>query len=203
MKLATLLAAAALLAVNPLHVGDTANRSQYDQVDVQNLQRLANKATEPPVTPVVPGSVAPDFSYQTPDNEWHHLHDLLEQGPVLMLFGGRDPQFTALENEREQLLDLGVLPVAIVDGHARAASAAVKRLGLAYNVIPDPQGVIAGLFNAVEPRTDATQPCWFVIDRQRRVRALDRTGLPEQGYADIAIEALALPKKGTSLPVSH
>lgn len=202
MKLATLLAAAALLATNPLYIGDTSSRSRHQDQDVQNLQKLARRANEPPVTPVVPGSVAPDFSYQTPDGKWRHLSDLLAQGPALMLVGTRDAQLTSLEKERARLLDLGVVPVAVLDGNARTVRAAVRRLGLHFTVIADPRAVIAAQFNALEPGTGAPLPCWFVIDRERRVCALDRTGLPEAGYDEIARDALAIPAPGVSLPAT-
>jgi hypothetical protein len=97
LKLASLLAAAALMATNPLHIGDTASRNRYQDDDVQNLQSLARKASEPPVTPVVPGSVAPDFSFQGADNEWWHLSDLIEQGAVLLVIGARDAHLGELE----------------------------------------------------------------------------------------------------------
>ena len=203
MKLASLLAAAAFLAANPFYAGDTASRSQHEPQDVRQLQTIARRANEPPVTPVVPGSIAPDFSYQTPDDEWHRLSDLLEQGPVLMLIGARDPHLAALEAERSRLLDLGVVPVAVIDGHARAARAAAQRLDVAFTLIADPQAVIAGQFNALSQDTGAPVPCWFVIDRKRRVRALDRTGLPKEGYASIAIDALALPAPGVSMPATR
>lgn len=203
MKLASLLAAAAFLAVNPFHAGDTASRSRHQEQDIRQLQHLARKANEPPVTPVVPGGIAPDFSYQTPDDEWHRLSDLLAQGPVLLLLGARDPQLAALQAEREALLDAGVVPVAVLDGHTRAARATTQRLDLAYTLIADPRSVIAGQFNALAPETGAAQPCWFVIDRSGRVRALDRTGLPEKGYLAIARDALALPREGVALPAAR
>jgi len=203
LKLASLMAAAALMAANPFNVGDTASRSRYQDQDVIQLQNLARDASEPPITPVVPGSIAPDFSYQTPDDEWHRLRDLIAQGPVLMLIGPRDANLTALEKDRERLLDLGVIPVAVIDGPARMARASAVRLELHYTLVADPQAVIAGQFNALAPRSGQPQPCWFVIDRQRRVRALDRTGLPAKGYVQIAREALALPAEGVSLPVAH
>lgn len=202
MKLATLLAAAALLATNPLYIGDTSSRSRHQEQDVQNLQKLARRANEPPVTPVVPGSIAPDFSYQTSDGKWHHLRDLLAHGPVLMIVGARDPQLTALEKERERLLELGVVPVAVFDGNARTVRGAIRRLGVRFTVIADARTVIAGQFNALEAGTGAPLPCWFVIDRERRVCALDRTGLPERGYVEIARDALAIPAPGVSLPAT-
>lgn len=203
MKLAGLLAAGALLAANPFHAGDTASRSRHQETEVENLQGLARKATEPLPTPVVPGGPAPDFSYETPDHEWRRLRDLLEQGAVLLVIGARDPQLLALERERDALLDLGVLPVALFDGNTRAVRSAARRLKLRYTAIPDPQSVIARQFNALAPRTNAPEPCWFVIDRKGRVRAIDRTGLPEQGYAAIAAHALALPSPGVSLPAGR
>jgi hypothetical protein len=62
--------------------------------------------------------------------------------------------------------------------------------------------VIAEQFNSLEPTTRHTRPGWFVIDRGGRVRSLDRTGLPEEGFASIAAKALAIPVPGIALPAS-
>jgi peroxiredoxin len=200
LKFAGLLAAAALMAANPLQPGDTASRSRYENEDIRSLQNLSRSAPEPEATPVVKGSLAPDFSYQTSDGEWSRLHDMLAQGAVLLVLGARDEHITAIEAEREKLLDLGVLPVAVLDANSRTVRASSRRLGVHYTIVADPRSVIAEQFNALAPKTSAALPCWFVIDRKGRVRALDRTGLPASGYAEIATKALALPLPGVSLP---
>lgn len=203
MKTASLLATAVLLAANPLQLGDTAHRSQYEQNDAENLQNLARRGIEPQATPVVEGGPAPNFSFQLPDGRWRHLHDLLGQGAVLLTFGPRDEQLTGLERERERLLDLGVLPVAVIDGSSRAARSKIEHLGLSYTVIPDLRAVIAEQFNTLDPSTHHPMPCWFVVDRKGRVRALDRTRLPAQGFVTIAARALQRPGPGSTVPTSH
>lgn len=203
MKLAMAMAVAALLAANPFHAGDDASRSRHLDHDAQNLQKLTRKPSEPAPTPIVPGSAAPDFTWETSTREWRKLHDLLAQGPVLLVIAAREPQLEALERERNALLDLGVIPAAVVDHSVRSAEDAAKRLKLGYTMIPDPRAVIARQFNALAPKTNAPEPCWFVIDRKGTVRALDRTGLPEKGYAKIAREALALPAPDAALPATR
>jgi peroxiredoxin len=196
----TVLVAAALLAVNPLVAGDTASRNRPNPQDASTPGDLSRRGVEPAPTPVVAGSQAPNFSYQTPDNSWRTLNDLLEQGAVLLVFGARDVHLDEIERERESLLAIGVIPVAVYDGSPRAVRSAIKRLDLKYTVIPDSRGVVAGQFNVLHPTTHAPMRCWFVVDRSGTVRGLDRNGLPKGGFSTIAADALGLPVPGGTLP---
>jgi peroxiredoxin len=155
---------------------------------------------EPPATLVALADPAPDFSYPSEGKRWLHLHDLLAQGPVLLVFATDDPQLVALQGERGRLLDLGVVPVAVLDRRSGAAASAARRLGLEYLVIADVQRVIASQFNMLDPDSRQTAPGWFVIDRTGRVRALNRSGLPSHGYARLAATALAIPSPDVTLP---
>ena len=158
---------------------------------------------EPPPTEVVEGDEAPDFSYQGYDGRWRHLHDLLDQGPVLLVFGAQDADLWTIESERLQLRALGVVPVAVVDTRPGRVASRLRRLGLGYSLLADPRQVIATQFNVTHPTTGAAVPAWFVIDRQRRVRGLQRGRLPRQDYPLLATRALGLPLPGAPLPASN
>jgi peroxiredoxin len=160
------------------------------------------RAYEPPAAVIVVGTTAPDFSFQTVEGSWRHLHDLLSEGPVLLVFGAREAELRALERERNALLDLGVMPVAIVDGRPGRVASMVRRMGLASLVVPDARHVVASQFNLVQPPTLAPVPAWFVIDRQARVRRLQRGRLPST-YASQTAQALGLPLPGATVPASR
>jgi peroxiredoxin len=113
---------------------------------------------EPPQTEVAIGASAPDFSYQGADGQWRHLHDLLGQGVVLLVFGADERNLAALERERDALLDLGVIPVAVLDRKSSQTRAVARRLGLGYPVLPDPRRVIGQQFNTIDPARTATVP---------------------------------------------
>jgi len=158
---------------------------------------------EPPVTEVCLGDVAPNFSYQGPDARWRRLRDLAAETPVLLVFGANDGVLRIIEGEREALMDLGVIPVAVVRSRLGAARSMVNRLGLRFTILADPQGVIAAQFNAFDPASGRHLPSWFVLDTRRRVRALGRQGLPLRGYAELVADALELPRKAATRPAAR
>jgi peroxiredoxin len=157
---------------------------------------------EPPTTEVRVGDMAPDFSYQSHDGKWRRLHELRVHGPILLVFAPDEQQLKAIERERTRFLDLGVVPVAVLDLSPRATWNLVQRLGLRYSVLADPRSVIAEQFNAVNWRTHATEPAWFVLDGEGRVRALEHDALPGEPVAVVA-EALGKPKPGAAMPTSR
>ena len=158
---------------------------------------------ETPATEVCLGDVAPDFSYQDPDARWRRLRDLVAATPALLIFGANDGVLRIVESEREALLDLGVIPVAVVGSRLGAARALASRLELRYTVLADPQGVIAAQFNSADPANGRPLPSWFVLATQRRVRGLGRQGLPLRGYAQLTANALGLPRRGVTLPAAR
>jgi peroxiredoxin len=158
---------------------------------------------EPPLAEIIAGGEAPDFSYQGWDGRWRHLHDVLEQGSALLVFGADDDALRALERERPELLGIGVVPVAVLDVRPGRAGAAVRRLGLGYSVLADPRRVIAAQFNVTHPTTGAAVPGWFVIDRSLRVRALERGRLPRGEWSNLARNALALPMPDAAQPAAR
>ena len=164
---------------------------------------LSGHPFDTPATEVCLGDVVPDFSYQGVDARWRRLRDLVRDHPALLVFGANEGTLRIIEREREALMDLGVLPVAVTGSRLGATRTMVERQSLRFTVLADPQGVIAAQFNAVDPASGRHLPAWFVIDSHRRVRALGRTELPMRGYAELAADALGLPPNGAVVPSSR
>lgn len=148
------------------------------------------------------GSSAPDFSYRTPAGDWGRLHELRQQGPLLLVFAATEEQLTQLQQERTDLLGMGVIPVAVLDRKSGTCRRQIEKLGLTYPVIPDPQRIIAAQFNSLDPTSRAGAPAWFVLDQQGRVRDLNRFQWPSREWADIASNALGLPRANEPRPAS-
>lgn len=161
---------------------------------------LQGRPLDTPAAEVRLGDIAPDVSYQGADARWRRLHELVAESPALLVFGADDAALRAIEREREALVDLGILPVAVVGSRLGVARALATRLELRYTVLADPQGVIAAQFNALDPASGRSIPTWFVLDPKRRVRGLGRTGLPQHGYQELAAGALGLPSKSATVP---
>jgi peroxiredoxin len=158
--------------------------------------------SEPIPTLVTIGDPAPDVSWEGPGSRPQRLRDLRAQGHVLLVFSPTEAQLRTLEGERDHLLDLRVLPVAVLDRSAATSAALARRLGLDYIVVADPRGIVAAQFGALDPATQRTSPAWFVVDRTGRVRGLDRRSVPDGGYDRLATRALALAGPGVILPGS-
>lgn len=153
---------------------------------------------EPPAMVIRVGDPAPNFSFQGYGGRWMRLHHFLDQGPVLLVFGAREVELRRLQAERGALLDLGVIPVVVLDAKPGATRSMVKRLGLQYTVLSDPRGVIAGQFNMIDAHEVAAG--WFVVDRRGKVRGLIRGALPGGGYPRVCARSLALPMPGVAFP---
>ena len=201
MRLTLLLAVTALLAT----VDDPVNRPAPSSatIAVPEGTSLHPRPSETFATEVKLGDDAPDFSYQGVDRRWIHLHDILQQGPVLLVFGADEVSLRVLEQERERLMDLGVVPVVVSDARSGAAKAMISRFGLRYTVVSDSRGTIALQFNAVDPRNGRHRPAWFVVDRERRVRGLGRRELPLRGDPTLAASALGMAVPGATLPAGR
>lgn len=149
------------------------------------------------------GSSAPDFSFEGPDGSWRRLHDLRGQGSILMVFGATQEQLVALEQQRPQLLRMGIVPVAILDCRRNSCRSTTERLHLNFVVVPDAQRVIAAQFHALSPGSRAHAPAWFVLDQRGNVRALSRFEWPTRAWTEVAGNALGLPVLDAPVPASH
>ena len=202
MRITLLLAVAAIFGA----VQDMGDRSQVPSGPSSSTRSGAALHTLPVETPaaeVCVGDPAPDFSYQGPDARWRRLRDLVAQGSVLLVFGANEGVLRIIEGERDALMDLGVIPVAVSGTRLGVTRSLVNRLGLRYTVLADPQGVIAAQFNALDAPTGRQLPSWFVVDARRRVRGLGRQALPLRGYAELASGALGLPPRTAARPAAR
>jgi peroxiredoxin len=200
MKLTVFVLGAVLLAALPIEPGDGTTPPSSTPAAGNSAQALRPSAPEPPSAELEIGDRVPDFSYQTSDYTTVGVKQLLAQGNLLLVFGASDAVLRSLEQEREALLDLGVVPVAVMDSRSSAVWATGRRLGLHYSLVPDPLRVISGQFNTVDDHRRPL-PSWFVLDRLGRVRALRRNELPIRGYPRLVATVLAVPTRDVSVPV--
>lgn len=198
MKSPATMLAVALLAIGSLQASDS--ESPALPANLHQVPTAGPVNPDPPSSTVSVGDRAPDFSFESTDHHWRHLHDLLEQGGVLLVFAPDDEQLKTLEREREGMLQRGILSVAVLNRRDGATWATVNRLRLHFSALADPRGVIAEQFNLMDPSGPRCLPGWFMIDRNGRVRGLHRDGLPEADFTSLATRALGLPSDGVSLP---
>lgn len=203
MKLTVCVLGAVLLAALPIQTGGGTTPPSSTPDVGSGAQALRPSAPEPPSSELEVGDRIPDFSYQTAENATVDTRQLLAQGHLLMVFGASEPVLRSLEQEREALLDLGVVPVVVVDQRSSAVWSAAKRLGLHYTLVPDPLRVIGAQFNVVDEVHRRPIPSWFVIDRVGKVRALRRNELPIRGYPRLVATVLAVPTQDVSVPVRN
>ena len=69
------------------------------------------------------GDAAPDVTWEGPASRPQRLRDLRAQGHVLLVFSPTEAQLQALERDRDRLLDLRVVPAAVLDRSATASRA--------------------------------------------------------------------------------
>ena len=145
-------------------------------------------------SPGVPaiGSAAPDFTYESHDMLWQNLHDMLEQGSVLLVFGADEEQLRLIEHDREALLHQGVVPVVVQDRRDHDVWATVRRLELNYSLLADPHCVLSEQYGVLDSSPRHVQPAWFVVDRSGLVRGSGTGSLPSQGWTGLTAGILGL-----------
>jgi len=148
------------------------------------------------------GASAPDFAYETLAGGTARLRDLRAQGHVLLVFGAAESDLRRLELESSRLTRLGVVPVAVLDWRVGACRSVVRRLGLTFPVVPDVQRAIGAQYNVLDPRTRQASRAWFVVDREGRVRGLDRFELPREPWVSVAATSLGLPLDDAPRPAA-
>ncbi len=147
------------------------------------------------------GARAPDFQYQSYDALWQNLHNVLEHGDVLLVFGASDVDLRTLERERESLLRSGVMPLAVVERTDREVWASVRRLGLTFSLLADPRGVVGNQYGVFDATVGHSQVAWFVIDVKGRVRQSGNS-MPSQAWSTVAVTALGRPQVGDTQAAS-
>lgn len=143
------------------------------------------------------GAPAPDFTYQSHDMLWQNLHDMLEQGSVLLVFGANEVQLRQIEHEREALLRQGVVPVVVQDRRDHDVWATVRRLNLNYSLLADPHCVLSEQYGVLDRASRQEQSAWFVVDRSGHVRGAGSGSLPSQDWTGLTAGVLGQPDANT------
>jgi peroxiredoxin len=164
-----------------------------DLPDTRSPMAVGATAPEPGTAVVEIGDRAPDFAFTDLQGRTAHLHDLLAQGAVLLVFESGESGLSALQRERDALVRMGVVPVAIEDMRSGAARSMRERLALSFPVIPDTRAIAASQFNSLDGATLRPVPSWFVVDRAGHVRGLKRGAMPAGPWAPVVATALGLP----------
>ena len=145
------------------------------------------------------GNRAPDFQYQSYDDLWQNLHNVLEHGDVLLIFGAADLDLRTLERERETLMKGGLIPLAVVEKSDREVWASVRRLGLTYSLMADPRGAIGSQYGVYDAGLGRSVGSWFMIDRKGKVRS-SGIGFPAQSWLALASNAYGRPFGASTQP---
>ncbi|HXS83328.1 MAG TPA: redoxin domain-containing protein [Methylomirabilota bacterium] len=145
------------------------------------------------------GNRAPDFQYQSYDDLWQNLHNVLEHGDVLLVFGASDLDLRTIERERETLVKGGLIPLAVVEKSDREVWASVRRLGITYSLMADPRGAIGAQYGVYDASLGRSVGSWFMIDRKGKVRS-SGIGFPAQSWLALASNAYGRPFGGSTQP---
>jgi len=141
-------------------------------------------------TTVAMGDVAPDFDFLSSDYFRRHLHDVLADGSVLLVFGATDAQLRDLEADHVRLTQTGVVPLVVTDQVGRDARATVERCELTYALLSDPKGHVAEQYGMWSASTGERVTGWYVIDRAGRVRGAGSFGSESPDWATVASAVL-------------
>jgi peroxiredoxin len=155
-------------------------------------------AQEPAEIRLIVGDRAPRFSYLDIGGQWKQFSDLSTGSALLLIFGASESDLVAIEEKRQVFQELGVTPVAVVDGRSTSMRALQRRQAFTGPIITDPKRAIGGLFNSLDPRSLTHAPSFFVLDEKRRIRALGHGALP----SPIRMLSLSASSLGRALPKS-
>jgi peroxiredoxin len=198
----TLLAAGPALAAGPSDVGTPANAVQPVTLAkaaagtnkdapaqaAASSPSTASPAAEIPQPKFGSGKKAPDFQYQSYDDLWQNLHNVLEHGDVLLVFGAGDLDLRTIEREKEVMVKGGLIPLAVVEKSDRDVWASVRRLGLTFSLMADPRGAIGSQYGVYDASLGRSVGSWFMIDRKGKVRS-SGIGMPAQSWLALASNA--------------
>lgn len=163
LVMAAMLAAASHPAVTTSRPHQTA---AHNAVSVTN----ANPASPGVLATPTVGDVAPDFTYQSHEYLWQNLHNMLEQGHVLLVFGATEADLRRLEADRDRLLRQGVLPVAVIEQREGDVWKLLRKADVSFSLLSDPHGAIAEQYGVYQPEVRGAHAAWFLVDQSGRVR---------------------------------
>ncbi len=154
-----------------------------------NAVSVSNAPQSVPSTPATPavGEHAPDFAYQSHDYLWQNLHNMLEQGHVLLVFGASEQELRGLEREREELLRQGVLPVAVIEQRENDVWKLLRRTDVGYSLLADPHGAIAEQYGVYLAESRGARSAWFLVDQEGLVRESGAGSLPREWSGRTAV----------------
>lgn len=154
--------------------------SRPHQTAAHNAVSVTNADPVTPGTLVTPaaGEPAPDFTYQSHEYLWQNLHNMLEQGHVLLVFGATETDLRRLESERENLIRQGVLPVAVIEQREGDVWKLLRRTDVSISLLSDPHGAIAEQYGVYQPASRGAHAAWFLVDQSGRVRETGTGALP-------------------------
>lgn len=200
MRFASLLAASLIVAATSVHAENGKMPSAAAAKSPASTPVPAPADEGSRTRPAV-GSKAPDFQYQSYDALWQSLHNVLEHGDVLLVFGATDVDLRTLEREREVLVRSRVTPLAVVEKNDRDVWASVRRLGLTFSLLADPRGVIGNQYGVYDASLGRSHTAWFVIDVKGKVRQ-SGDAMPSQSWPVVTATALGRPVVGATQGVS-
>jgi len=184
-------------AVEPVTLAKVAGTSQKDPAPP--AAGSSGPTADAPRPKFGSGNRAPDFQYQSYDDLWQNLHNVLEHGDVLLVFGATDLDLRTLEREREILVKGGLIPLAVVEKSDREVWASVRRLGLSFSLMADPRGAIGSQYGVYDASLGRSVGSWFMIDRKGKVRS-SGIGFPAQSWLALASNAYGRPYGGSTQP---
>lgn len=135
---------------------------------------------------LVTGQPAPDFVFRSHEYGWRKLSDVLDQGSVLLVFGGSDEQLRSVQDSYRPLVDAGVVPMVVTSVPSVDAQRAIERCQVSFSLLSDPHDEIAMQFGLAEGEFQG----WFLIDAKGRVRGHGLGTVPAHDWATLATAAL-------------
>jgi peroxiredoxin len=169
---------ASLLAVSLQYTNDMTAAAE-------NTSTTAPTETAHPVA-LVTGRTAPDFVFRSHEYGWRKLGDVLDQGSVLLVFGGSDEQLRSVQDSYQPLIEAGVVPMVVTSVHSDDARKAIERCQVRYSVLSDPHDEIATQFGLATREFQG----WYLIDSKGHVRGHGMGTVPVQSWAAVATSAL-------------
>jgi len=186
---------ALLLATGVAGSSPGRDRTPMPQVTPEANPVFQKAAPEPSTADLRVGESAPMFSYLSIDGRWHGFGELVENRPVLLIFGAQEGEIEGLQDVRTIFDDMGISVAIALDMRAGSAATYSKRMKLDGPIISDPKRAIAGLYHSLDQRSLRHAPAYFVVDTKRTIRAMGYGSMPSPP------QLIAITARGLGLPL--